>query len=217
MLSESGPLFDAIKKGNRAAVEAALAQHPELVGSTDPGGMSAVLTALYYGHPEIASLLIEGGAPLNLFEACAAGRIDVVREILDAAPAQVNAWGRDGFQPLGLASFFGHAELAALLVARGAEVGSPSHNLLNVQPLHSAVAGQHLAIARLLLEHGADANARQGEDFTPLHGAAQNGQVEMIRLLLAHGADPQATSASGKAPLDLALEGGHAEAAEALK
>ena len=209
--------FNAIKSGSQRVVEEMLIQQPHLAGARDMGGMSAVLTALYYQEPEIATLLIEYGAPLNLFEASAAGRIDTVGEILDAAPAQVNAWAPDGFQPLGLACFFGHSGLVELLLARGAEVRSSSHNLLNVQPLHSAVAGQHLEIARLLLEAGADANARQGENFTPLHGAAQNGQIEMIQLLLVHGADPRAANDEGKTAFDIAHEAGHPQAAALVK
>ncbi len=209
--------FDSIKKGDHLAVEALLAQNPELVTAVDSSGTSAVLTSIYYGQPSITQLLIRHGAPLNLFEASAAGQIEVVQEILDASPEQVNAWAPDGFQPLGLACFFGHTPLVELLLARGAEVNSPSRNALRVQPLNSAVAAQNLDIARLLLEHGADANARQGEDFTPLHAAAQNGQIEMIHLLLEHGADPAVRSANGKTPYDLAIEAGHMDAAELVR
>ena len=71
-------------------------------------------------------------------------------------------------------------------------------------PLHSAVAGGHLEIARALLEHEAQVNAAQAGGFTPLHGAAQNGQVEMVRLLLDYGADVNLRNKDGKTPLDLA-------------
>jgi ankyrin repeat protein len=140
-----------------------------------------------------------------------------VEALLNADPAQVNAFAPDGFQPLGLAAFFGHPRVARLLLERGADPNIPSRNGLAVQPLNSAVAGQHLEVARLLLNHGADPNARQGENFAPLHGAAQNGQVEMIRLLLERGADPRATAANGKTPLDYALEENHADAAQILR
>ena len=200
MQGENHEFFNLLKKGSRAEIEAALADDPGLASARDPGGASAVLTAIYYGRPEIAALLIERGATLSLFEASAAGRAAAVLEILDGAPQQVNSWSPDGFQPLGLASFFGHTELAKILLERGAEVSANSRNPLNVQPLHSAVAGQHLEIARLLLEHGANPNARQGEGFTPLHGAAQNGQVEMNRLLLEHAADPKIANTAGELP-----------------
>ncbi len=208
--------FNAIKKGNQQAVEAVLDSQPELASAHDSGGMSAVLTAIYYQQPKIADLLINRGASLNLFEASAAGRADDVITHLESAPQDVNAWSTDGFQPLGLASFFGHTALVKTLLERGAEVSAPSHNQLNVQPLHSAVAGQHFEIARMLLEHGANPNARQSGGFTPLHGAAQNGQAAMILLLLEHGADPNAADDSGALPAALAQAGGFTEAVELL-
>src|SRR5439155_4037813 len=51
-----------------------------------------------------------------------------------------NAWAEDGFQPLGLASFFGHVDTARVLVEGGADVNSASRNDFKVMPLHSACA-----------------------------------------------------------------------------
>ena len=68
------------------------------------------------------------------------GGPSALRELLDEDPSLANAWAEDGFQPLGLASFFGHVEAARLLVERGAEVNSASRNDFKVMPLHSAAA-----------------------------------------------------------------------------
>ena len=55
-------------------------------------------------------------------------------------------------------------------------------------PLHAAMA--HPACVRLLLEHGADPNARdQGDNAYALHFAAANGRLETVRLLLDAGGD----------------------------
>jgi len=154
--------------------------------------MSEILQAVYRGdHARVEELLADG-PELDVFEASALGRTDRLRELLDADPSLANAWADDGFQPLGLASFFGHVEAVRLLVERGAEVNSASRNDFKVMPLHSAVAEKdpetRYEIARLLLEHGADPNARQQDDFTPLMAADQQGDGRLRALLVEHGA-----------------------------
>ena len=108
------------------------------------------------------------------------------------------------------------AGTARLLVESGADVNTPSGNAQRVAPLHSAAAAQDVEIARLLLERGADPNARQAGGFTPLHTAGENGQIEIIRLLLEHGANPAVQAADGKSPADLARERGFEEAVNLL-
>jgi ankyrin repeat protein len=41
----------------------------------------------------------------------------------------------------------------------------------------------------LLLEYGADVNAKTTDELTALHLSAQNGHLEIVKLLLEHGAD----------------------------
>lgn len=68
--------------------------------------------------------------------------------------------------------------------------------------LQIAVRNRNLAVARLLLERGADPNARGPYDYTALHLAAANNDVEMTRLLLNFETDPNAREAiRGETPL----------------
>jgi len=74
-------------------------------------------------------------------------------------------------------------------------------------PLHSAAAAHSVPIARLLLEHGAPVNARQGKGdfgFTPLMVAVSNGDTDIAGMLLAKGADPNLRSQGGNTALSLA-------------
>jgi len=153
--------------------------------------MSDVLQAIYRGDPGEAERLA-AGRELDVFEASALGHEERLRELLDEDPSLANAWAGDGFQPLGLASFFGHVDAARLLVERGAEVNSASRNPMKVMPLHSAAAAQdpdvRYEIAQLLLEAGAEPDARQQDEYTPLMAADQHGDQRLRELLVEHGA-----------------------------
>ena len=155
--------------------------------------MSELLQAVYQGDQARVEELLAADPDLDVFEAAAVGRADRVRELLDEDPSLANAWAEDGFQPLGLASFFGHVEAARLLVERGAEVNSASRNDMKVMPLHSAAAADdpevRYEIAKLLLEAGADPNARQQDDYTPLMAAEQSGDERLRSLLIERGAE----------------------------
>ncbi len=58
--------------------------------------------------------------------------------------------------------------------------------------LHAAAQSGHAAAVRLLLEHGADPNAREtGDNTSPLHWAAARKDFEIVRALLDAGGDVQ--------------------------
>jgi ankyrin repeat protein len=60
------------------------------------------------------------------------------------------------------------------------------------------------SVLRLLLERGADVNARASDDGrTPLHLASENGALEVVRLLLEHGANVEAVNIRGNTPLQV--------------
>lgn len=212
----SNDLFNAIKQGNLEQVQGILAANPEAIHEKE-NGVSPVLTAVYNQKPEIADFLATKINELNIFEACSLGKTDVVLQHLTRDPDLVNAYAEDGFQPLGLACFFGQYETAEALLNAGAEIDSQSKNPLSAAPIQSAAAAGHVKIVMLLLNHKANPNVREQGGYTPLHAAAQNGDAQMIRSLLYNGADLAIRSNDGKLAADLAKEAGHKDAAALLK
>ena len=177
---------------------------------------SAVLTALYHRKRDDALRLAEGRS-LTIWEAAALDRDARVAELLDRDPSQLNAMSPDGYHPLALAAFFGAGSTVKRLLERGADVSTTATHPMRVQALHAAVASRSLDIVRLLLERGADSNARQHMGYTPLMGAAGGGSSEMVDLLLQHGADSGAVSDDGKTAADVAREHGHTALADRLR
>ena len=143
---------------------------------------------------------------VGVFAAAAKGQTDELRALVEKDPSLVNAYSPEGFTTLGLAVFFGHAEAVEALLAAGADVNLTSRESMKMPPLGSAMAVQRNDIARTLIEHGANVNAKAVNDLTALHTAAARGNLEAAKLLLDHGADINASSTDGKTPLAYAEE-----------
>eukprot|EP00386_Alphamonas_edax_P007983 GDKI01026324.1.p1 GENE.GDKI01026324.1~~GDKI01026324.1.p1 ORF type:complete len:327 (+),score=80.09 GDKI01026324.1:109-1089(+) len=72
-------------------------------------------------------------------------------------------------------------------------------------PLHCAAHQGHTHTARMLLNRGADINARNQLQETPLHIASRYGHTDTVRLLLERGADVHAKDQNQDTPLRVAL------------
>ena len=179
--------------------------------------LSPIMRAVYYRQTDVVKELLASGVELNVYEAAATGQTARLRELIVANPSLVNSHAPDGFTPLGLAVFFGHPETVNALLEAGADVNVASSESMNVAPLSSASAAGQLEIARTLIAHGANVNARGAGDFTALHESAASGRLEFAKLLLDHGADVNAKTSEGKTPLDYAREHNRREMVELLK
>jgi ankyrin repeat protein len=215
----TNPLFQAMGAGDAHRAREVLRSHPELARSRDEDGLSPLMQALYRGFDELAEALRGASGELDLFEAAAVGDLERLREVVDGASA-ANDWSSDGFTPLHLAAFFGQPEAARFLIRHGADVEAVARNerfAAEAHPLHSAVAAQDHEVVALLLEAGADPNARQHGGFTPLLEAAQLGNDDLVVLLLAHGADRGGRLDDGSAAADLARKAGNMPLADRLE
>lgn len=216
VVQQSRELITAVQSGDTAIIEKLLAGNPKLVNVLNQQGLPAILTAVYYGQGAAAEMLRQAGAEVGLFEAAALGDMAKVQAELADWPEDIHEFGRDGFNVLQLACYFGHAELAAWLVEQGADVNAEARNEQKIRPIHAAAAHGNVTIAKMLLENGADANARQQGGFTALHAAAQNGDVALAQLLLANGADPDLETSEGLKAADLARAEGHKDFLESV-
>lgn len=206
---KSTDVFEAISSGDVERLRTVVATDASVAGTRNEQGVSALLMTLYHRHDDMTGVLLEAGAPVDVFEAAALGRTDRVREQITQDSSLSEARSADGFTALHLSAFFGHPETSRLLVERGAVVAAVSLNDMKVQPLHSAAASGSAEIVTLLLEAGAPANARQQGGFTALHAAAMRDRRDMARALLRFGADPHQLTGDGKSAFQLAEAQGY--------
>jgi ankyrin repeat protein len=209
--------IDAIKAGEFDRVKAMVSAEPALVEARSRTGDSAILTAVYHRQKEIVNLLVARGATMTLFDACAAGELERAERLIEEDPSAVHRFSPDGWTPLHLAAFFGHAKIVELLLGRDADVAARSRNANGNTPLHAALAGNHKFVAGLLMGAGADVNAADAAQWRPLHIASANNNLDAIRTLIAQGADVSAPNADAKTALSLAQEKNQREAAALLR
>ena len=83
-----------------------------------------------------------------------------------------------------------------------------------MSPLHKTTSA---ACVKLLLDAGANVEAKGIGDATPLHQAAVNGSTECAELLVAAGAEVRTIALNGETPADRAFRHGHVRLAQLLQ
>ncbi|WP_431113149.1 ankyrin repeat domain-containing protein [Variovorax paradoxus] len=111
-----------------------------------------------------------------------------------------------GWQPLHVAAWLGHVEIASLLLSAGAD--SNASTPLNWRPVFAAAHQGHCPLLKLLVDHGADPEVLDEALGTPLEIASFHGHEDVVRFLLAWGADPNHARRNGRSPLIAAVIGG---------
>jgi ankyrin repeat protein len=161
MQSES-PVADAAQRGDIEAVRTMLKQGAD-VNAAQGDGMTALHWAALDGRPELAQMLIYGGANLK-------------------ATTRLEA-----FTPLLMAAKNGHASVVDLLLKAGADPDAVTTN--GTTPLMFAAASGDLDSVTALLAAKADVNATEhARGETALDFAAAYGRAPIIRALTARGA-----------------------------
>jgi ankyrin repeat protein len=163
-------------------------------------GETVLMAAARTGNPKAVQLLIERGAAVNARE------------------------DRLGETALMWAVAENHPEAAKLLIAHGADVNAVTNDLKYTKdrfglegvltilphghwtPLMYAARQGSLEAAKVLVDAGADKNARDPDLSTPAILAALNGHYDVAAMLVKRGADPNLSDTSGMAVLYAAVD-----------
>lgn len=182
------------------------------------GGFTAFLFAVRHGHQPVVHTLLDAGEDVNQFLSTSSS-VDWNSESDDQT-------GR-GPSALGLAAINAHFELAAMLLMAGADPNYQwqGHSLLHeITWIRKPGAGSNdpvpegsgqltsLELVRLLVEHGADVNARMMQrkgarttlnlkGATPFLLAARTTDTELMQQLVDLGADPLLPNEDNTTPL----------------
>lgn len=154
---------------------------------------------------------LERGANINVHEAehgwtplhiaAMRGYAGVVRLLINGG-ANVHAQDYLGLTPFVWAFSQGRADVVRLLIGEGVDFR------FDYDALHDAARKDHVGIARLLVERGADVNAKNDTGQTPLHVFVSH--IGMVQLLVERGADVNARDDKGWTPLHEATSKGYA-------
>ncbi|XP_034038025.1 ankyrin repeat and SOCS box protein 5 isoform X2 [Thalassophryne amazonica] len=172
------------------------ADRSPLHDAASQGRLLALKNLISQGH-NVNVLTIDHVTPLH--EACLGDHVACARALIDAG-ANVNAFTIDGVTPLFNACTVGSVTCTEILLENGAKPQSlvyhpsPIHEATskgaNVQkgkslesPLHAAAEKDCTAVVKLLLDFGADINARNMELQRPVDVAPPSSITEAFLLL----------------------------------
>jgi ankyrin repeat protein len=191
---ETTPFLAALANGHFDVARLLLEQNAD-VHVHDDKGNTPLHFAARNGLLEVAQILLERNAEVNsqsnhkstpLLLASELGHPDVVQLLLDH-DADLYLRDADGDTPLHCAAIGGQLEIARILLKLNVEVNS--RNADGSTPLHLASMGTwrlsegSAVVVRLLLDYGADVQARDLSGKTASEVARGPEQEEIVRLL----------------------------------
>ena len=164
-----------------------------------PDGQSKTLTVTQFDD----GVKIAPPKKPPMLAAANSGNLKRIQKLIDDGE-DLSPVDKDGYSPVQLALYNGHAEAARLLIEAGASLEQPK-DLEAFSPLVTAIIRGHADIVRLMLEKGANVNGRtpSGETakYFPLLMACNRHQREAGEVLLEYGADVNQADPNGYTPM----------------
>ena len=111
------------------------------------------------------------------------------------------------FTSLHWAAYWDSPEMVKFLLDHGSDIEEVTRDNEGTA-LHVAAEEANSNAMKVLLQRGANVNARDKEGSTPLHEAANKGYMKGAQLLIAYGADVKAVR-DGQTPAECAKKNGH--------
>ncbi|MEO0836950.1 MAG: ankyrin repeat domain-containing protein [Cyanobacteria bacterium J06642_3] len=191
VMDEFQPLHFAVKNMVPETVKLLLEKGADVNALTSLG-VTPLCIATKIGDRQIIDLLMAHNPDIDLDTLIVAERWEQAQALLDAQPNLMAE------KPLLLHYTIRRGLTAATswLLERGADINIRTKYLLDdfvasLTPLQGAIEAERVEIARILIEAGADVNAKTiGElKLTALQDAAAMGNLDLIRLLVDHQAD----------------------------
>jgi ankyrin repeat protein len=150
---------------------------------------------------------------LALCVACEGGFLEVAKLLVNRG-ADTSFRTTSGQTPLLAAVRGGHLEVISLLFDESGFTHEVYENHSTL--LHHASGIENPHVAKLLLERGADIEAKNIWDMRPIHHASFHGRVGTVKLLVESGADTKVKSYDGRTPLSYAAGRGHKSVVQLL-
>lgn len=183
---------------------------------TDAEGRTPLHGAALSTDPAVAALLFDAGAPLDpvdrdgwspLGVACANGNWRLAKFLLErgAKPEP------EGGQPALLAASGGDDDAAGARLLLKLKARVDARGRLNRSALHVACLAGNAEIAQVLMDAGADINARDEQGVSPLLEVARAGSVGVLRLLASRRPDAGVCDSAGRNALAIACQGTRAD------
>ncbi|KAK6514351.1 hypothetical protein TWF506_008747 [Arthrobotrys conoides] len=208
------PLFAAITDGHTAVVELLLNSGADLNGTEPPNSPfvhSSLSAAALRGEVAIVGLLIDKGTdietkdcmertPLSL---AAFNGWEAVVALLIKKGADIEARDNQGRTPLFLAAYEGRKSGELVRPRAGVEYFDiETENMEGFAEMF-----KNTTVVELLLDRGADIEARDYWGWTPLLSASRSRLPAIVKLLIERGADIEAKDNQGRTPLLMAVLG----------
>jgi len=150
----------------------------------------------------------------DVFDTARFGTVDEMKALVQKNKDTINAKNAMGFTPLILACYRGNTAVAQYLAK---SVNNVNYNSSQGTALASVAVKGDTALAKVLLENGADPNLADPAGVTPLVYAVQFENVALTTLLLQYKADKKHKDNEGKTPYDHAIFGNNKEIINLLK